>query len=209
MMLPPEGLATVPTSAGCTGEVVAGFPPDGAKSGGHIEAHPPTHLTFPPFSGRNTYTVSPLPLTRAAPIPPGTRWVAILVTPCAALVVDEPVGVAAGVERLDDELPQDAASRARGTTSGTGVLIARIVTSRIRLRRLVGCGPSTVRASRNARSRERPVSRANPPRRAETTLDQVRAVGRNPGSGTRCPPQQRGARAWPYARTDGDIPRYL
>jgi len=113
-MLPPDGLATVPTSAGCTGEVLAGFPPEGARSGGHNDAHPPTHLTFPPFSGKNTYTVRPFPLTKTAPIPPATRCVAILF--CAALVVDEVLGVAAGVELLDDELlPQAAASRASGS----------------------------------------------------------------------------------------------
>ena len=127
-MLPPDGLATVPTSAACTGEVVAGFPPEGARSGGHNDAHPPTHLTFPPFSGKNTYTVRPFPLTKTAPIPPGTRCVAILVIPgCAALLVDEVVCVAAGVELLNAELllPQAAASRASGTTSGAGVLMAR------------------------------------------------------------------------------------
>ena len=113
-MRPPEGSATVPTSARCTGEVVAGFPSRDSKSGGHSDAHPPTHLTFPPFSGRNTYSVRPRPLVKTAPIPSGTLWVAILLTPDGALVV----GVAAGVDLLDDELllPQAAASSASGRT---------------------------------------------------------------------------------------------
>lgn len=118
-MLPPDGFATVPISAGCTADVVAGFPPDGARSGGQTEAQAPTHLTFPPFSGENTYRVRPFPLTRTAPIPPATRWVASLVTPCdAAVVVDEVLVVAAELEVFDDELlPQAAARRASGKTS--------------------------------------------------------------------------------------------
>jgi hypothetical protein len=115
MMLPPEGFATVPISFGCNGEVVAGSSPRGIKRGGHNDAHPATHLTFPPFSGKNTYRVRPAPLTRTAPIASGTLWVAILLIPGCALVV----GVAAEVDLLDDELllPQAAASRASGTTS--------------------------------------------------------------------------------------------
>ena len=133
-MLPPEGFAMVPTKLGCTGEVVAGFPPASSKSGGHNDAHPPTHLIVPPFSGKNTYRVRPPPLVRIAPIP-GALWVAsLLIPPSAVLVVGVDAllvaGVAAGVDLLDDELllPQAAASSASGTTrSRAGDLIRALV----------------------------------------------------------------------------------
>jgi hypothetical protein len=123
-MLPPGGFATLPISDGCTGDVASGFPSGRSNSGGHNDVHPPTHLTVPPFSGKNTYRVRPFPLTKTAPIPPGTLWVAILLIPWFALLAVEAdavavVGVPAGVDLLGDELllPQAAASRASGTTS--------------------------------------------------------------------------------------------
>ena len=120
-IVPPDGSVTVPTRFGCTAEVVAGFPPEADNIGGHTDAQPPVHATFPPFSGMNTYRVRPFPSVRTDPTLENLCVESLIPPPCAAAVLD------AG-ERADDVpddellLPHAAAAKASGTTKSAGDL---------------------------------------------------------------------------------------
>lgn len=116
--VPPDGFLAVPIKFGCTAEVAVGFRLETSNRGGHAEAHPPVHATFPPFSGMNTYRVRPFPLVSTDPMLENL-CVASFVAPPSAAAVDEAGERADDVVLPDDELllPHAAASRATGTTN--------------------------------------------------------------------------------------------
>src|ERR1700761_7430268 len=121
-MTRPAGVEIVPTRLGCTAVATSGVPPVRSLSGGQSDAHPPVHLILPPFSGVNTYTARPVPLTSTVPTP-GTLWIERLLRPLlwVAMVVPEPVVVGAGAtdDVLDALLPQAATSTASGAPRST------------------------------------------------------------------------------------------
>jgi hypothetical protein len=59
---------------------VADITPAGSRSGGHVLAHEPVHMIFPPASDARSYRVNPVASTRAVPTP-GTDLVPIVTEP--------------------------------------------------------------------------------------------------------------------------------
>jgi hypothetical protein len=77
-MIVPSLLALIPLPG------VADITPAGSRRGGHVLAHEPVHMIFPPASDARSYRVNPVASTRAVPTP-GTDLVPIVTEPPSAV----------------------------------------------------------------------------------------------------------------------------